>query len=37
MRHVFIINPTAGKHDSTAELMGMAKNLAARQDRKSVV
>ena len=30
MRHVFIINPTAGKHDSTAELMGMAKNLAAR-------
>lgn len=30
MKHVFIINPTAGKKDCTAELMSMAKGLAAR-------
>lgn len=30
MKHIFIINPTAGKHDSTAQLMAMAKRLAAR-------
>lgn len=30
MKHVFIINPTAGKRDRTAQLMGMAKGLAAR-------
>ena len=29
MKHVFIINPTAGKNDCTAELMSMAKGLAA--------
>ena len=27
MRHIFIINPTAGKKNCTAELMGMAKKL----------
>ena len=31
MKHVFIINPTAGKRDCTAQLMGMAKELAARR------
>lgn len=31
MKHIFIINPTAGKKDRTAQLMGMAKALAARQ------
>lgn len=30
MKHVFVINPTAGKRDSTAMLMGMAKNLETR-------
>ena len=30
MKHVFIINPTAGKLDCTAQLMDMAKALAAR-------
>lgn len=30
MKHVFIINPTAGKRDRTAQLMSMAKSLAAR-------
>ena len=30
MKHVFIINPAAGKRNSTAELMGMAKSLEAR-------
>ena len=30
MKHVFIINPTAGKRNCTAELMEMAKGLAAR-------
>ena len=30
MKHVFIINPTAGKRDCTAELMEMAKGLATR-------
>lgn len=30
MKHVFIINPTAGKKNCTAELMEMAKSLAAR-------
>lgn len=30
MRHVFIINPTAGKRDCTARMMDMAKALAAR-------
>lgn len=30
MKHVFIINPTAGKRDCTAELMAMAKVLASR-------
>ena len=29
MRHVFIINPTAGKKDCTARLMAMAKKLEA--------
>lgn len=29
MKHVFIINPTAGKKGCTAELMSMAKGLAA--------
>ncbi|MBR3704559.1 MAG: YegS/Rv2252/BmrU family lipid kinase [Oscillospiraceae bacterium] len=29
MRHVFIINPTAGKKDCTARLMAMAKNMEA--------
>ena len=31
MKHVFIINPTAGKRDCTARVMDMAKNLAARR------
>ena len=30
MRHIFIINPTAGKRNCTAELMGMAKGLEDR-------
>ena len=30
MRHVFIINPTAGKKDCTTRMMDMAKALAAR-------
>ena len=30
MKHVFIINPTAGKKDCTARVMDMAKALAAR-------
>ena len=30
MKHVFIINPTAGKRDATVELMEMAKGLQAR-------
>ena len=30
MKHVFIINPTAGKKDCTARMMDMAKALAAR-------
>lgn len=30
MKHVFIINPTAGKKDCTARMMDMAKGLAAR-------
>ena len=30
MKHVFIINPTAGKKDCTARVMDMAKGLAAR-------
>lgn len=30
MKHVFIINPTAGKKDCTAALMAMAKELSAR-------
>lgn len=30
MKHVFIINPTAGKKDSAAQIMEMAKALAAR-------
>jgi len=30
MKHVFIINPTAGKKDCTARIMDMAKGLAAR-------
>ena len=30
MKHVFIINPTAGKKDCTARMMAMAKDLAAR-------
>ena len=30
MKHVFIINPTAGKKDCTARVMEMAKDLAAR-------
>lgn len=29
MKHVFIINPTAGKRDCTAQMMGMAKRLEA--------
>ena len=29
MRHIFIINPTAGKKNCTAELMAMAKRLGA--------
>ena len=41
MKHVFIINPAAGKKDCTAQLMDMAQALASRhglgQDRKSVV
>ena len=32
MKHVFIINPTAGKRNCTAELMEMAKGLAARHN-----
>lgn len=32
MKHVFIINPTAGKKDCTARMMEMAKGLAARHD-----
>ena len=31
MKHVFIINPTAGKKDCTARVMEMAKTLAARR------
>ena len=30
MRHIFIINPTAGKRNCTAVLMEMAKGLEAR-------
>lgn len=30
MKHVFIINPTAGKRDCTASMMDMAKGLASR-------
>lgn len=30
MKHVFIINPAAGKKDCTARIMAMAKGLAAR-------
>ena len=30
MKHVFIINPTAGKRDCTASIMAMAKGLAGR-------
>jgi len=30
MKHVFIINPTAGKKDCTTRIMDMAKGLAAR-------
>ena len=30
MKHVFIINPAAGKRDGTARLMGLAKALARR-------
>ena len=30
MKHVFIINPTAGKKDCTARIMAAAKDLAAR-------
>ena len=30
MKHVFIINPTAGKKDCTARTMDMAKALAVR-------
>ena len=30
MRHVFIINPAAGKRDCTAQLLEMAKGLEAR-------
>lgn len=30
MKHVFIINPAAGKKDCTAQFMGMAKALAGR-------
>ena len=30
MKHVFIINPAAGKRDCTARLMGMAKQLEVR-------
>ena len=30
MRHIFIINPTAGKKDCTARLMAMAKNMEAK-------
>ena len=30
MKHVFIINPTAGKKDCTARMMDMAKALAVR-------
>lgn len=32
MKHVFIINPTAGKKDCTARMMDMAKGLAARHN-----
>lgn len=32
MKHVFIINPTAGKKDCTARMMEMAKALAARHN-----
>jgi len=32
MRHIFIINPTAGKRNCTTELMEMAKELAQRHD-----
>ena len=31
MKHVFIINPTAGSRDCTAHMMEMAKGLAARR------
>lgn len=30
MRHIFIINPTAGKKDCTERLMAMAKNMEAK-------
>ena len=30
MKHVFIINPAAGKRDCTERIMRMAKGLAAR-------
>ena len=30
MRHIFIINPAAGKRNCTAEIMAMAKRLTAR-------
>ena len=32
MKHVFIINPTAGKKDCTARMMEMARGLAARHE-----
>ena len=32
MKHVFIINPTAGSRDCTARMMEMAKGLAARHN-----
>ena len=32
MKHVFIINPTAGSRDCTARMMEMAKGLAAHHN-----
>lgn len=37
MRHVFIINPTAGKRNCTVEIMAMAKGLEARGEETECI
>ena len=36
MKHIFIINPAAGKRNCTAELMGMAKGLESRHGLRQI-